>query len=126
MNEPEGRGAAWTEEPPASRRATGNTAPAVSAVAARTGRGLDFGAFHVGWALLISVAGGMALFASFPPFDVWPLAAVGPALLVVALAGRSLRGSFCCGLAFGLAMFVPLLSWLVNVAWYGWFALAGQ
>ena len=57
--------------------------------------------------------------------DAWPLAAVGPALLVVALAGRSLRGSFACGLVFGLALFVPLLSWLINVAWYGWFALAG-
>src|SRR6202167_6002084 len=45
-------------------------------------------------------------------------------MLVVALAGRSLRGSLLCGLAFGLALFVPLLSWLVNVAWYAWFALA--
>ena len=101
------------------------SAQAAAASGARTGRAGDFGGFRTRWALLISVAGGMALFASFPPFDGWPLAAVGPALLDVALAGRSLRGSFCCGLAFGLAMFVPLLSWLVNVAWYGWFALAG-
>jgi apolipoprotein N-acyltransferase len=77
------------------------------------------------WALLISVAGGLAVYASFPPIDAWPLAALGPTLLVVALAGRSLRSSFLCGLAFGLALFVPLLSWLINVAWYGWFALAG-
>ena len=49
---------------------------------------------------------------------------LGPALLVVALAGRSLRGSFLCGLAFGLALFTPLLSWLVNEAWYVWFALS--
>ncbi len=76
------------------------------------------------WALLISVAGGLAVYASFPPIDIWPLAAVGPALLVVALAGRSLRASFCCGLVFGLALFVPLLSWLINVAWYAWFSLA--
>ena len=75
--------------------------------------------------LLLSVAGGLAVFASFPPVDAWPLTVLGPALLVVALAGRSLRGSFLCGLAFGLALFVPLLSWLVNVAWYGWAALAG-
>ncbi len=84
-----------------------------------------FGGFGIWWGLLLSVAGGAAVFASFPPVDAWPLAAVGPALLVVALAGRSLRGSFGCGLAFGLAMFVPLLSWLINVAWYGWLALAG-
>jgi phosphatidate cytidylyltransferase len=70
------------------------------------------------------VAGGLATFASFPPTDAWPLAVAGPALLVVALTGRSLRASFGCGLAFGLAQFVPLLSWLINMAWYAWFALA--
>ena len=83
-----------------------------------------FGGLATGWALLSSVAGGLALYAAFPPIGIWPLAAVGPALLVVALAGRSLRASFCCGLAFGLALFVPLLSWLINVAWYAWGSLA--
>jgi apolipoprotein N-acyltransferase len=97
----------------------------VPAAGARTGRGTGFEGFRTRRALLISVAGGLAVFASFPPIDAWPLAVLGPALLVVALAGRSLRASFCCGLLFGLALFVPLLSWLVNVAWYGWFALAG-
>ena len=101
------------------------SARAVPAAGARTGRAPDAGVFGIGWALLISVAGGLALFAAFPPVDAWPLAVLGPALLVVALAGRSLRGSFVCGLAFGLALFVPLLSWLVNVASYAWFALAG-
>ncbi|HLI41918.1 MAG TPA: apolipoprotein N-acyltransferase, partial [Streptosporangiaceae bacterium] len=76
------------------------------------------------WALLAALAGGAALYASFPPVGAWPLAVLGPALLVVALAGRSLRASLACGLAFGLALFVPLLSWLVNVAWYAWGALA--
>ena len=89
------------------------------------GRAGDFGGFGTWWALLISVAGGLALYAAFPPVDAWPLAVLGPALLVVALTGRSLRGSFGCGLAFGLALYVPLLSWLVNVASYAWFALAG-
>ena len=28
------------------------------------------------------------------------------------------------GLVFGLAFFVPLLSWLINLAWYAWAALA--
>jgi apolipoprotein N-acyltransferase len=45
-------------------------------------------------------------------------------LLAVALWGRTLRGAALVGLAFGLAFFVPLLSWLVNVAWYAWAALA--
>ena len=43
----------------------------------------------------------------------------------MALTGRSLRASFGCGLVFGLALFVPLLSWLINVAWYAWAGLAG-
>jgi apolipoprotein N-acyltransferase len=78
----------------------------------------------LGWAILGAVAGGLALAAAFPPAGIWPLAPVGPALLVVALWRRSLRASFLVGLVFGLAFFVPLLSWLVNVAWYAWAALA--
>ena len=101
------------------------SAQAVPASGARTGRAGDFGGFRTRWALLISVAGGLALYAAFPPVGAWPLAVLGPALLVVALTGRSLRASFGCGLAFGLALFVPLLSWLANEAWYVWFALAG-
>ncbi len=55
---------------------------------------------------------------------IWPLAAAGPALLVIALYRQGLRASFVIGLVFGIAFFVPLLSWLVNVAWYAWAALA--
>ena len=76
------------------------------------------------WAVLMSLAGGVALALAFPPFGAWPLAVAGPALLAMALTGRSLRGSFVCALAFGVAFFFPLLSWLVNVAWYAWTALA--
>ena len=76
------------------------------------------------WALLAAVAGGLILTAAFPPVGAWPLAPLGPALLVVALQGRSLRASFAVGLLFGLALFVPLLSWLINLAWYAWAALA--
>ncbi len=75
-------------------------------------------------ALLIAIAGGLALAAAFPPTGIWPFAAIAPALLVIALWGRSLRGSFLVGLGFGLAFFIPLLSWLINVAWYAWAALA--
>jgi apolipoprotein N-acyltransferase len=101
------------------------SAQAVGASGARTGRAGAFGGFRTRWALLLSVAGGLAVFASSPPLDAWPLAVLGPGLLVVALTGRTLRGSFGCGLAFGVALFVPLLSWLINVAWYAWAALAG-
>ena len=97
---------------------------AAPASGTRTGRAGAFGGFGTRWALLLSAGGGLALFASFPPVDAWPLAAAGPGMLAVALTGRSLRGSLGCGLAFGVALFVPLLSWVVNVAWYGWVALA--
>ena len=99
---------------------------ASAASGARSGRAGDSGGFRTRWALLISAAGGLALYASFPPAGVWPLAVLGPALLVLALTGRSLRGSFGCALVFGLAQFVPLLSWLINLAWYAWAALAGS
>ena len=78
----------------------------------------------LGWALLAAVAGGLALTAAFPPVGAWPLAPAGPALLVLALQGRSLRASYAAGLLFGLALFVPLISWLINLAWYAWAALA--
>ena len=54
------------------------------------------------WALAVALAGGLALTAAFPPVGFWPLAAVGPALLVVALwqpepaAPRSWSG-WCSG-----------------------------
>jgi apolipoprotein N-acyltransferase len=101
------------------------SAQAASGAGTRTGDGAGFTGFRTRWALLVSLAGGLALFAAFPPVDAWPLAVAGPALLVVALTGRSLRASFGCGLAFGLALFVPLISWLVNEAWYAWVILAG-
>jgi apolipoprotein N-acyltransferase len=82
------------------------------------------GGLRLRWALLTGLAGGLALTAAFPPYGIWPLAAVGPALLVVALWQQGLRGSFAVGAVFGLAFFVPLLSWVVNVAWYAWAALA--
>jgi apolipoprotein N-acyltransferase len=82
------------------------------------------GGLRLPWALAAALAGGLALAAAFPPIGIWPLAPAGPALLAVALWRRSLRGSLLAGLVFGLAFFVPLLSWLVNLAWYAWWALA--
>ena len=76
------------------------------------------------WALPVSLVGGLLLAAAFPPYGVWPLAFVSPALLVVALSGRSLRGAFTIGLVFGLAFFFPLVVWVINLAWFAWVALA--
>ncbi len=99
--------------------------PLVTGRGASRGRGLPAEPrLALTWALLAAVAGGLILTATFPPIGAWPLAPLGPALLVVALQGRSLRASFLVGLLFGLALFVPLLSWLINLAWYAWAALA--
>jgi apolipoprotein N-acyltransferase len=76
------------------------------------------------WAFGIAFLGGLALAAAFPPAGIWPLAAAGPALLAIALWGRSLRASFCIGLVFGVGFFFPLLAWVLNVAWFAWVALA--
>jgi apolipoprotein N-acyltransferase len=106
-----------------------SAAPAPAGPAAEPGMRREHGlpaepVLALPWALLAAVAGGLALTAAFPPAGVWPLAPVGPALLVLALQGRRPRSSFLAGLLFGLALFVPLLSWLINVAWYAWAALA--
>jgi apolipoprotein N-acyltransferase len=77
-----------------------------------------------GQALLTALAGGLALAAAFPPVGIWPLAAMGPALLAIALWQQRARTALAAGLVFGLAFFFPLLTWLVNVAWYVWTALA--
>jgi apolipoprotein N-acyltransferase len=106
-------GPSGTEQPDTG---AGRKVPSLKAV--------EGGGLRTRWAMLAAVAGGLALAGAFPPTGVWPLAAAGPALLVVALWGRSLRGSFAVGLAFDLAFFIPLLSWLLNVAWYAWAALA--
>lgn len=77
-----------------------------------------------GWtSLAAAVLGGVATFVAFPPVGFWPLAAVGPALLVVAVVGRSWRAAFGLGAVFGVAFFGPLLSWLVNLGVLPWLAL---
>ena len=68
------------------------------------------------------LAGGLALAAAFPP------AGSGRSRLRARAAGRgavaaALRGSLLAPV-FGLALFLPLLSWLINLAWYAWVALA--
>jgi apolipoprotein N-acyltransferase len=76
------------------------------------------------FAVPLALAGGLLLAGAFPPIGVWPLAAIGPALLTIALWRQRARTALIVGLAFGLAFFFPLLTWLVNVGWYVWTALA--
>jgi apolipoprotein N-acyltransferase len=115
--------AARTQDAAAGTQVGAAEKPAEPASAPGAGRAAADRGLPAGLALLTALAGGAALAAAFPPLGAWPLAAVGPAFLVVALWRRSLRGSLAVGLVFGFAFFVPLLSWLVNVAWYVWAAL---
>ena len=90
----------------------------------RAKRYADGATLRLRFAVPLGLTAGLLLFAAFPPVGVWPLAFVSPALLVVALSGRSLRGAFTVGLVFGTALFVPLLAWVMNLAWFAWIALA--
>jgi apolipoprotein N-acyltransferase len=112
-----------TAAPGPDRMVTPPPGPDRMVTAPGPGRLADAG-LRLPWALAAALAGGLALAAAFPPVGIWPLAPAGPALLAVALWRRSLRASLLAGLVFGLAFFVPLLSWLVNLAWYAWWALA--
>ena len=118
-----GSGEADEREAATLRRVISAEPSAVSRLRGRDADGQH--GLRLRWALLAALAGGLALAAAFPPAGVWPLAVVGPALLTVALAGRTLRGSFLVGLVFGAAFFFLMLSWVLNVAWYAWAGLAG-
>ncbi len=100
-----------------------STEPAVPTAAA-TPRPVRASRLAVPAALAIALAGGLALAAAFPPAGLWPLAAVGPALLTVAVWQQRARVALAAGAVFGAGFFFPLLSWVINVAWYVWVALA--
>ncbi len=76
------------------------------------------------WSAAAALAAGLALAGAFPPFGFWPLASVGPALLILAVWGKRRLATLVLALICGLVFFVALLSWLVNVAWYAWLTLA--
>ncbi len=77
-----------------------------------------------------AVASGLLLFASFPPRQLWFLAPIGIALLVLVLTGvggrtPSKKTGFGYGYLAGLGFFVPLLPWIgVYVGPLPWLALA--
>ncbi len=75
-------------------------------------------------ALLVALLAGLVTFAAFPPVGVWPLAIAGPAVLIIAVRGRRLRAAFVVGVSFGVGLYAPLLSWLVNLGVVPYLALA--
>ncbi len=68
---------------------------------------------------------GLLLYAAAPPRELWWLAPAAFAVLWVVLIGRDARSGFGYGLVFGLAFFLPLLSWVgALVGSLPWLALA--
>ena len=70
-----------------------------------------------------AVSGALVALA-FPPYDWWPLAPVGIALLVLLCQGQPAGRGALIGLVHGLATFVPLLSWLTVIGPDAWLLVA--
>ena len=62
-------------------------------------------------ATLVAAASGPVLDAGFPDRDIWPLAFVGIALVLVTLVGRRAGGGFLVGLVAGLSFYLVHISW---------------
>jgi apolipoprotein N-acyltransferase len=78
-----------------------------------------------GLRILASLAGGFALYAAFAPSTFWWAAVVGFALFGLALDGRGWKAGLGLGLVFGLAFYLPLLSFTnIYVGDFPWYALS--
>ena len=76
------------------------------------------------WRTLLALAGGLVLVLAFPGYGLPALAVLGPAALALAVRGERFRSGLWLGLVFGLAFFVPLLSWTgTYVGSFPWLAL---
>jgi len=77
-------------------------------------------------ALVLVVAGGVLTALSFPGAGWWPLAFVGPPMIMFALVGRSVGTSLLVGLAGGLAFWGVHIFWItVYLGAAPWLALGG-
>jgi apolipoprotein N-acyltransferase len=79
------------------------------------------------WRTALALVGGLLLLLAFPSYELASLAPLGPAALALAVRGERFRSGLWLGLVFGLAFFVPLLSWTgVYVGPVPWLALAAM
>ncbi len=77
------------------------------------------------WSAVLAVLGGLLTWAAFPDVGWWYAAAPGMALLFLAMRRDSARWNALLGFAWGLAFFVPLLTWAdVAVGAVPWIALS--
>ncbi|MCX6490235.1 MAG: apolipoprotein N-acyltransferase, partial [Rhodococcus sp.] len=75
--------------------------------------------------LLAAASSGLMLYATFPPIDLWFLAPVALAMLLLAVRGRGARAGAGYGFVAGSAFFVPLLPWVGEyVGSVPWLALS--
>jgi apolipoprotein N-acyltransferase len=65
----------------------------------------------VRWSALTAAVSGLLGVAAFPPYGLWPFAAVSVAGLSLAVRGRRARTGAWLGYLWGWAFFGPLLSW---------------
>ncbi|MEU6859980.1 apolipoprotein N-acyltransferase [Glycomyces sp. NPDC046736] len=76
-------------------------------------------------ALVLAAVSGLLAVLAFPPYGIWPLAAVSVAGFGAAVHRRRARGGFGIGFVYGLAFFLPLLSWTsTQVGQYPWLFLS--
>lgn len=75
--------------------------------------------------VLLAVVAGILTDAAFPGLGWWPTAFLGIALLFIALGRDSARWNALVGLLFGLAFFLPHITWAqYAVGWVPWLALS--
>ena len=98
--------------------ATGARTPASDGVAAPRAR------FGLGPRLAAGVVSGALVAVALPPYDLWPLAPVGVAGLVLLLRAQRARRGALVGLAHGLGTFVPVLAWLTVIGPDAWLLVA--
>ncbi|REF00918.1 apolipoprotein N-acyltransferase [Thermomonospora umbrina] len=79
---------------------------------------------RAGWPrTLTAIAAGLLMWPAFPPYDLWPLAPVGVALLTIALHGLPGRAATWPAFWAGAAFFLPALSGIVKIGPDAWLLL---
>ena len=87
-------------------------------------RGRPWRPVGLGPRLAAAAASGALVALAFPPYDVWPLAPVGVALFLLLVRDARPRRAALLGLVHGLALFLPLVSWMTVIGPDAWVLLA--